>query len=146
MTQSCSVTASLLTSSPTALSSGGYCSLASSTLTGGQISINGVGTDMSGTYTLTLKNSVAGSIQTANVTVTLVDPCQNAVFQTSPNPFSDVTVVVPGTTTISTLYHVFTDVENSTGIICPNNSTFVSPWSSAVSTSSLNQKHKIDPT
>lgn len=63
------------------------------------------------------------------MTIVLKNPCARAVFETSPNPFSDITVAMPLTSTISTPFHVYTDVEKAfPSIQCNITATFTTTY------------------
>lgn len=63
------------------------------------------------------------------IALTIVDPCSSAVFQTTPNPFTDMTIVMPQSTTITQAFHIMTDVELLyPGYHCPISASFITSW------------------
>lgn len=57
------------------------------------VSVDGATLNDIGNFPVTLTASVDGVTADANFNVIVLDPCQRAVFETNPNPFSDVLLI-----------------------------------------------------
>jgi len=87
MSQACGVIA-VMTTTPSA----SWLVLSPNSITGGSIVI---GADLlavnAGVYTVMLVNSVIGQPdRTDSLTLTVIDPCKLAMFETTPSPFQDL--------------------------------------------------------
>ena len=76
-------------------------------------------------------------------TVELEHPCKNSIFETNPNPLSDMTINMPGGSTQTQAFHVFTDVERANSALVCEYEVSLSPQSDFL-TITLDGKLKVD--
>ena len=124
----------------------------SSVVSGGNIKINGVAlSDLaagasSSTYTITLTNDCCNNpTQTTTMTLTFSDPCVRAIYQTSPNPFAIVEVYVPSVFTITTPFHVKTDIETTYTYVCATTHAITTGYLPVSLASNIVEQHVINP-
>jgi hypothetical protein len=126
-----------------------WLSLTNNLITGGSITIGtGLNWVHAGTYTLVLTNSYIGQTdKTDSMTLIIEDPCKSAVFETSPNPFSNVSIAVSATSILNTTFKIWTDKERSNAnVICPIKATFTtSPAWVPISVMDPYLKHQVNP-
>jgi len=93
------------------------------------LTIDGAVLNSIGTYTVTLKNTLSSQIKIIDVTIILKDPCERAVFEVSPNPFSNIEVTVPSMNSVNTPFKVWTDVERLYSLVCAITASFTTTYS-----------------
>jgi hypothetical protein len=79
-----------------------------------------------GTYNFSISGTVDSKIATKNFQIILQDPCEIAVFQTSPAPLLDMSISMPSTATTTQSILILANVQTST-IVCPITATLSPP-------------------
>lgn len=67
--------------------------------------------------------SLDGRTATKNFVVTIKDPCKRAIFETTPNPMSLMTIVMPSVASTDQTVKIWTDVERIDSVACPITAT-----------------------
>jgi len=121
-----------------------WLSLTSNTSAGGTLTLNGCTSSNIGTYTVKLTNTSLGVVKELSVTLIVeILTCINAVFETSPSPFSDIVVNMP-TTSYNVPFKVYTDIERLYSMVCPIIATFTTSYA-AVNVSTPYSNISVSP-
>jgi hypothetical protein len=102
--------------------SASWVSLTNNLITGGSITIDaGLSWSHEGTYTLVLTNSYFGQTdKTDSITLIIEDPCKSTLFETSPNPFGNISIDAFATSVLSSSFKIWTDKERAyANVVCP---------------------------
>jgi hypothetical protein len=119
-------------------------SLVNNSVQGGGVAVSGAILANIGTYTITLTNTSLTQTMVTTLTIILKDPCDRAVFESTPSPFSDITVQVPSATLINTTFKVWTDVERNYNLVCAISASFTTTYA-PISVSSPYDNTVVNP-
>lgn len=106
--------------------SNAFLTVSASTISSGQVTISNANISHHASYALTLKATADGEVTSASFTIIIVDPCSGSVFELSPSPIRNFTVMLAGSNKQNQTIKVFTDTERQKPtVICQINAVIV---------------------